>query len=213
MKSTSSQQLLVGVLAALMTVAGAQAATYSWDAGGGGNTTWSEPTNWVGDSVPTFVATDTFDLTLTAGGTSTMSSNATLGIMNIGSSNGAVAWTLNRSGSEVLTLDNGGSASQINTTLSSNAALPANTINVPIEIKGNLNIDNIAREKHLIFNNQISSSATSGTQTITLTGNAGNGHAIYFNGGITDGSSGGKVAVDVNVASSAEFVIFNTSAN
>lgn len=213
MKAIPLQQFLVGVLAALMTATGAQAASSTWDAGGGGNTTWSEPTNWVGDSVPTFVATDTFDLTLTAGGTSTMSFNATLGIMNIGSTDGTVAWTLNRSGSEALTLDNGASASQINTTLSSDAATPANTISVPIAIKGDLNIDNLARGKQLVFNNQVSSSATSGSQTITLTGNGGYGNRIEFSGGITDGTSGGKVAVHVNQPSVGGLMVFNTSIN
>jgi autotransporter-associated beta strand protein len=198
-------KLVVGKMVAVGLLFGAsvaQSATYTWDAGGGATTTWSEPTNWVGDSVPTFAATDTFDLStiaLSANGTSTVSSNQTLGIIKIaGSSNGTFTWTLNRTSTEVLTLDNGASASQINVLTTTVDGGPTNVISVPIAITGNLSIDNQARNKALALSGGISSAATSGIQTITTTGNAGFGGTISFSGGLSDGVSGGKIALVMN---------------
>ena len=193
----------------------AQAASFSWDAGGA-NPLWSTGTNWVGDAVPTFAASDTFALThpIVASGTSTVDFSSTLGIINIiGSANGAATWTLTRSASEVLTLDNGASAAQINTLLTNAGGGPANTIDVAIATTGNLNINNQANAKTLAFTRNISSVATSGTQTITLTGNVGFGSFTDIRGGISDGSAGGKIAVDVNSANATFFFDTTSGSN
>lgn len=211
MNSLSRNHVLVGILSLSLFIAGGHAATYTWDAGGA-NPLWSTGTNWVGDTVPTFAAADTFALTepIVTSGTSTVDFSSTLGIINIiGSANGTATWTLNRFASEVLTLDNGASAAQINTLLTTASNATANTISVPIAITGDLNVNNQARAKTLLFTENISSLASSGTQTITLSGNTTYGSTIKFTGGISNGSSGGKIAVVANAKNST--VIFNTS--
>ena len=172
-----------------------QAAVNTWDAGGVGVTVWSEPTNWVGDSVPTFAAGDTFDLSkinLVASGTSTVDSNQTLGLINIGDSvSNSNTWALNNSGGAVITLDNGVSSSQINQVSTS----AANTISVPLALKGNLAVTNNSATT-LTISGTVSSSATSGTQSISTLGSVGG--VTLISGLVSDGGTGGKVAVVMN---------------
>ena len=161
----------------------AQAAIYTWDAGGGVTTTWSTDTNWNPDGVPTFAAGDTYDLsTLNIGAatTSTMDTvgGNTLGTIKIGDSNNTHSWTLALS--TALTLDGNGSAAAINQVAQSKG----DTINGAggIVAASDLNITNASGN---ILQISTGITATGGTRTITNNG-AGGGR-VNLNNAIGSG--------------------------
>ncbi len=173
------------------------AATDTWTAGGGsGSTGWSNSSNWSGGSVPAFASGDVFDLStlnITSNSTSTVDASATVGVIKIGdATTSSHTWTLAPGSGITLTLDNGGSNAQINQTSTSFG----DTISVPLAVKGSLDIANASASKTLTISGGISSSATSGTQTVTNLGSAAG--AVTISGIIKDGLTGGKVGVTQN---------------
>jgi autotransporter-associated beta strand protein len=174
----------------------ARAADYTWDAGGGASTLWSNALNWNPDGVPVFAAGDRFLLTgvnIGAASTSTVDASATLGVINIGDTDATHSWTLAGANGAVLTLNNSGVAAQINQVATSKG----DTISVPLALAGDLTINNASATlaNALTISGGITSAATSGTQTITV--NSSTAGAVTFTGGIGDGSSGGKIGLTV----------------
>ncbi|MEO7101630.1 MAG: autotransporter-associated beta strand repeat-containing protein [Luteolibacter sp.] len=146
----------------------AQATTFTWDAGGGATNTWSTATNWNPDAVPTFVAGDTFDLSLVniaATSTSTMDTvgGNTLGTIKIGDTNNTNSWILSLT--TALTLNGNGSAATINQISTSKG----DTINGAggIVVASDLNITNASGN---ILNLSTGITATGATRTITNNG-------------------------------------------
>ena len=179
----------------LLAPRGVQAATYTWDAGGGATTTWSTGTNWNPDGAPTFAAGDTFDLStlnIAASTTSTMDTANTLGTIKIGDTDNTHIWTL--SGVGILTLDGNGSAASINQVSTSKG----DTISITtVKLNSDLGLTNSSANA-LTISSGITSN-TSGTKTITNSGTGTGGVAL--NGIIGNGS--GTVAVTQNSATSA----------
>jgi autotransporter-associated beta strand protein len=174
----------------------ARAADYTWNAGGGASTVWSNSLNWNPAGVPAFVAGDRFllnTLDITTNSTSTVDFSATLGVITIGDTNATNSWTLAGSNGAVLTLDNSGVAAQINQVSTSKG----DTISVPLALAGDLTINNASTTlaNALTISGPISSAATSGTQTITV--NSQTAGAVTLSGVISDGTTGGKIGLTV----------------
>lgn len=171
-----------------------RSATQTWDAGGGaGATNWSTGTNWNPDGAPVFSAGDTFNLNninIVAGSTSTMDTSNTLGTIIIGDTNATQSWNL--AGAGTLTLNGNGAAAAIN---QSSASL-GDTISIgTINLTGDLNLNNSSatNARRLTISSNISSSAATGTQTISNVGTTLG--SMTLSGIISDGVTGGQVAL------------------
>ena len=150
------------------------------------NENWNTSGNWT-NGVPN-AASDTANLTLDITGNRVVTINttsATIGILNIGDTNGSNVYDLTNSGGATLTFDNGGSNAQVNQTSTSGGDF----IDENIRLKGSLDITN-ASAHTLSFTGSIQSSATSGTQTISFL----SGNETVF-AGILDSGTGGTIAV------------------
>ena len=163
-----------------------QAASGDWavDADGA----WSNAGNWtpgIADGA-TFTANLTFNLT--AARIVTLDSARSIGVLNIGDTNATHGYTL-ATGSNVLTFDNGSSDAQLNQVSTSNG----DTISGLLALggNGNLTITNAASAKTLTISAAISSALASGTQTLTFN----NDNAVSASGVISNGGSGGTIAV------------------
>jgi fibronectin-binding autotransporter adhesin len=180
--------LLAGLAPLLAASAFAANGTWGVDAAG----TWSTGTNWAGSIIPDGVGS-TANLTydITAARTVTLNAARTVGILNIGDPSASpFAYTLNNSGGAALTLDNNGSAAQINIS----GASANNVISAPLQLTaGGLTITSSATALgQTLSTGTITSVAGNGTQTITLTHNGGNNFVISNN--ISDGNTGGAIA-------------------
>lgn len=178
---------MVALVAAFLAMSGSVfAASGTWTNTAGGN--WSTTTNWNGGTIAdgaTFTG-DFSTLDITSNITVTLDTSRTLGILDIGDTDGSNSYTLTNSGGGVtLTFDNGGSNAQLNETSTSKGDL----IDENIRLKGSLDITN-ASANTLSFTGSIQSSATSGTQTLSLLSGDANILAVISNGGI-----GGTIAV------------------
>jgi fibronectin-binding autotransporter adhesin len=180
---------LVSLAAAFLAMIGSVfAASGTWTNTAGGN--WSTATNWSGGTIAdgaTFTG-DFSTLDITSNITVTIDTTSrTLGILDIGDTNGSNSYTLTNSGGGVtLTFDNGGSNAQLNETSTSKGDL----IDENIRLKGSLDITN-ASANTLSFTGSIQSSAASGTQTLSLLSGNANIIAVISNGG-----TGGTIAVN-----------------
>jgi fibronectin-binding autotransporter adhesin len=173
----------------------AMAATYTWDhaAAVNGTKSWSSNLSWSGDVLPTFVAGDTLDLsTVNITGAASCNMDASVGSITLGTitigdaTTSSSAWTLNRSGTQVLILDNGGSAAAINQTATSFG----DTISVPLSLLSNLAVDNLSANTLTLAGGISAGSA--GLKTITIN-NTGTGPVTISSGVVSDGT--GSVAL------------------
>lgn len=162
------------------------AASGTWTNTAGGN--WSTTTNWSGGTIAdgaTFTG-DFSTLDITGSTTVTIDTTSrTLGVLNIGDTNGSNIYTLTNSSGATLTFDNGGSNAQLNATSTSGGDL----IDENIRLKNSLDITNVSANT-LSFTGSLQSSATSGTQTLSLL--SGNADIIAV---ISNGGTGGTIAV------------------
>jgi len=172
--------------------------TFTWDAGGGGTTTWSTNTNWAGDVVPTFDAGDIFDLStlnILAASVSTMNTANTLGVIRIGDATTSHAWNLGGSG--VLTLDYLAAPAEINQSASSigdTISITSVVLNTDLTI--NNASTNTTNNRVLTISSGISAN-TAGNKVITSGGSTvGN---VTLSGAITNGL--GTVSIVKNNAS------------
>lgn len=174
------------LIAASFGALSAHADTGAWNVDADG--AWSNAGNWtpgIADG-STFTANLTFNLT--AARIVTLDSARSLGTLNIGDTNASHAYTL-ATGTNVLTFDNGSSDAQLNQVSTS----AGDTISGLLAIggNGNLAVANAAAGKTLTISAGISSALASGTQTLAF----GNANAVSVTGVISNGGSGGTIAV------------------
>ncbi len=183
--------LLAGLFPLL--VASALATDGTWGVDAAGN--WSDSTKWSGSNIANgagATANLTFDITaariVTLAGV-----NQTVGILNIGDPSATpAAYTLAASGGAALTLDNSGSAAQIN------LSGTTNNISVPLQLTagGLIFSNNAGGGTAPTISGGISSAALSGTQIMTL---STNGSGVFsFTGAISNGNTGGAVGLLLN---------------
>src|ERR1043166_1061184 len=167
----------------------AHATNGSWNVNSDG--VWSNSANWLSGNIADGAgSTGNFTFNISTGGGRTITidgavASRTLGIMNIGDTDGSSPYTIAASGGGTLTFDNSGSNAQLNETSTSKG----DTISAPILLKSSLDITN-ASANTLTISGTIGSSATSGTQTLSLlSGNA------TISGAISNGGTGGTIAL------------------
>ena len=143
-------------------------------------------TNWLSSNIADGAgATGNFLFNITVTRTITIDTSRTLGIMNIGDTNGSNSYTIAAGAGQTLTLDNGGSNAQVNMVSTS----ANNTISAPVVLNGSLDITN-ASANNLTLSGGITA-GTAGTKTITTSTGT-----VTSSGIIGDGS--GVVAVTQN---------------
>lgn len=157
-----------------------QAANGTWNVDAGGN--WTTATNWLGNTIPGSsigdVASITYDLTanqtVTVDGT-----NKTIGILNIGDTNGTNSFTLSGNTASIF-FDNGASAAEINQISTSKG----DTIGSPLAVKSSSLIIRNASSNALTINSYIQG-GSSGSKVITVDNSLG---AVTLGGGIVNGN-------------------------
>ena len=179
--------LVIVVVAFPLTNGSALAASGTWINTAGGN--WSNAANWSGGTIAdgaTFTG-DFSTLDITSNIIITIDTTSrTLGILNIGDSNGSNSYTITRNGGATLTFDNGGSNAQLNVIATS----AGDSLDQDIRLKDSLDIANPSANT-LTFSGSIQSSATSGIQVLSLL--SGNADIISA---ISNGGTGGTIAVN-----------------
>ncbi|PTX93910.1 hypothetical protein DB345_20265 [Spartobacteria bacterium LR76] len=187
-KSTASMKrilsrsaLPLAAMAALVSSSpSSQAANGTWNVDAGGN--WTTATNWLGNTIPGSsigdVASITYDLTanqtVTVDGT-----NKTIGILNIGDTNGTNSFTLSGNTASIF-FDNGASAAEINQISTSKG----DTIGSPLAVKSSSLIIRNASSNALTINSYIQG-GSSGSKVITVDNSLG---AVTLGGGIVNGN-------------------------
>ncbi len=178
-------------LAVAATVAGTlslRAATYDWAQMGPGTFAWNNANgelNWVTPGFPNAVG-DVANITsdLFENQFIDLNTEITVGILNVGDFLTSNQFTLQPGLSGSLVFNNGAAPAQLNQTATS----VGDVIIAPITTVGDLNISNAAVGS-LIMNGLVASGATSGTQTVTVSGN------VRMAGEIGDGIAGGKIGI------------------
>ena len=192
---------------ALLLAPKATAANGSWNVDASGN--WSNSANWSGGTIADgagFTGNITFNIT--GGKTVTIdTSSRTLGILNVGDTNNTHSYTIDSSGGATFTFDN--TPNSANAQLNQTSGSRGDTISAPILLKSSLDISNSSTNL-LTISGTIASSAASGTQTITNKGTASGG--VTISGVVSDGVTGGIVAITQNSSSSA-LTLAGTAAN
>lgn len=184
----------MAIAALLGHVFSAGAATYNWTPNLTGPFNWDNTggqNNWSIAGFPN-AASDVANLTndLLEFQFIDLNQPVTVGILNVGDVDGSASFTIQAgaSGLGTLNFNNGLQPAELNQVGTSlETAIFAN-----VSTAGALNISNLAAPS-IVLNGAFSSSATSGTQTVTV--NAGN---VRFAGDVSDGTTGGKVALVQN---------------
>lgn len=186
--------LSVAIAAVLGHAFSAGAATYDWTPNLTGPFNWDNAggqTNWsiAGfPNAPSDVANLTNDLIESQ--FIDLNQPITVGILNVGDVDGSASFTIQAgaSGLGTLNFNNGLQPAELNQVATSlETAIFAN-----VSTAGALNISNLAAPS-IVLNGAFSSTATSGTQTVTV--NLGN---VRFAGDVSDGTTGGKIALVQN---------------
>ena len=156
-------------------------ASGSWIGDADGTQNWSTTTNWSGGTVADgagFTA-DFSTLNITGTRNVTVDTARTIGIINIGDTNGTNSYTFTASGGNSLTLDGNGPNAQINQTATSLGT----TVSVPLLLNSSLDITNASFSAWLAAGGI--SANTAGTKTITtstgpvtISGIIGNGAGV-----------------------------------
>jgi autotransporter-associated beta strand protein len=149
---------------------------------------WSGAGNWTPGIADGASFTANLNFNLTAARIITLDSARSIGVVNIGDTNATHAYTL-ATGANVLTFDNGSSDAQLNQVSTSNADTVSGLL--AIGGNGNLSVTNAAAGKTLTISAGITSSLASGTQTLAFN----NANAVSVSGVISNGVSGGTIAV------------------
>ncbi len=155
----------VALTAVLLLPSASQAQTTWTNTASDGN--WSGSTNWspVTTNGPSGAgAIVNLTSNISSNRIVTLDIGRTVGVLNIGDSNGSSIFQLTNSGGAALTLDNNAAAAQINFVASGKAA---NAIFAPMVLTGDLNITNSTSGDQRIQGNIDSLTAT--TKTITFT--------------------------------------------
>ncbi len=171
-------------------------ASGTWN-GSSADNVWATGGNWVSSSIPgvadsgvTISNTDTAIFTLTGASTQPIAIDAGgRNLQNI-TFNGSGTFTIGTTNGPALLLTDGGTI-QI-----AAGGSRVQTINAPLLLEGNYTFNNTQSTSSigLNFGGEITTAATSGTSTLTLTTvNSGTNNVIT--GSIDDGTSGGKLAI------------------
>lgn len=165
------------------------AADGSWNVNANGG--WDIATNWLGSSIADGAgATGNFLFNVTGNRTVTIDgaiASRTLGIMNIGDTNGSNQYLIAATNAGTLTFDNTPNVANAQINMVSTSG--NNQITTPVQLNNSLDVSNASANTLLVSGN-ISSIAASGTQTISaLSGNE------TISGSISNGGTGGTVAV------------------
>ena len=181
-------KFLVGAVAALTLATHSTFATNgSWNADSDGN--WSDATKWLGGNIADGAgATANFTFNITGSRTITLDSARTVGIVNIGDTDGSDIYFFGAASGVSLTLDNGPSNAQINQTSTSSVT----PFNVPLILNGSLDVINSSGQALGLQGNI--SAGTAGTKTITVSGGP-----VEMLGATSDGS--GVIAIVYNASS------------
>ncbi len=171
------------------------AASGNWNVNNSGN--WSTALNWSSNpTVPGTAAGDTIGFTndiSVAARTITIDGNINrfAGILNIGDSNNTHGFTIDRTGTGILTLDNGGSDAQINETGSVNDTISAPITlasNLAASVGGSLTLSGAIGESGGAKN---ITKTGAGTLTLTSLANSFTGNILVSGGKITTGTGPG----------------------
>lgn len=186
----SKRLLALAAAAVLADGAATYAANYNWSPTLAGPFNWDNAggqANWDLAGFPNAIG-DVANVMSDVTEPQTIDLNQTivLGALNIGDSNGSSSFIIQPGvGGGVFNFNNGVSAATIHQV----AGSAENTIFADIGTAGALNVSNAAATS-LVLNGPLYSTAAIGTQAVTLTG--GN---VRFEGEISDGFAGGKIAL------------------
>lgn len=142
----------------------AASGTWSVDADGNWTTT---ATNWAGSIIPGTTSGDVVNLTydFTADRIVTLTTIRTLGILNLGDTNGTHAVTLQGSSLHNFTFDNGANDAQINQ-VSTGKGATISTLNMIVGGNGTLVVSNASTTSTLAISANITGSGGGGTRTV-----------------------------------------------
>ncbi len=174
------------MIAASLGAISTHADTGAWNVDADG--LWSGASNWTPGIADGAGFTANLNFNLTAARIVSLDSARSIGVLNIGDTNNTHAYTL-ATGANVLTFDNGSSDAQLNQVSTSNADTVSGLL--AIGGNGNLTVTNAASAKTLTISAGITSSLASGTQTLTFN----NANSVLVSGVISNGVSGGTIAV------------------
>ncbi len=158
--------------------------SYTWN---GTGTSWGTSTAWTVNGVPGASDTATFDTDATAQTVNLLTNQAING-MTFSESSAAVTLDSGNISGLTLTLGTGGISQTSGGAVTIGGAT---TENFTLNLAGSQTWSNTSGTSMTVDAN-INGTATTGTQTLTTSGNAG----IQLLGNIGDGSSGGKVAIN-----------------
>ncbi len=195
-KKNLTRVFAVAVVLAAMGNYSAQAADGTW-IGNAVTNNWSDPAKWSGGTTADGAgATGNFTFNITNNRTATIDATSrSLGILNIGDSDGIHSYTIAASGGASLIFNNSGSAAQLNA-LSTGLNT---TISAPVLLNDSLNINNATSTGVVTISGTVTGNNT-GTQTIT---NQGSGAGTVVISGIIADGGGGKVAINQNSSTSS----------
>lgn len=177
----SRSALPLAALAALVSSSPtSQAANGTWNVDASGN--WTTASNWLNNTIPGSVAGDIASFTYDITGNQTVTvdgSNKTLGILNIGDTDGTNSFTLSGNSASIY-FDNGSSAAEINQISTSKG----DTIGSPLAVKSSSLLIHNASSNALTINSYLQG-GSSGTKVITVDNSLG---AVTLGGAIVNGN-------------------------
>jgi len=190
------KKTVASILMAIGLCLTAQAASDSWNVDASG--AWTNAANWAGGNIPgitggsTNMDVATFSLTLTAARTNTVDANRNIGGITFGNTS-TNAYTL--SGGSLI-LSSGGVIQTLAGTGAHDDTISSTTA---IKIAGNGGSANFRNDAAtgtgLLIKGAVSGSSTAGNVTILTLDGSSTDPNTYVSGAISDGSSGGKLAV------------------
>jgi len=172
----------------LVAAATVTAASYNWNINQA-TATWNTTGNWDIAGFPNAPG-DIANLTdnITVGNAITLEQPITIGVLNIGDTDGTNSFTLSNGSLGTLNFDNSGTAAQINQTATS----AGDTVNATVTTAGNLVITNNSATNPFTLAGTLASSAIGGLQTVTVNAPNATG-GVLMSTAISDGT--GSIAV------------------
>lgn len=173
------------------------------------NGDWSQGTNWSGGSVPGGAESIVnFTNNITAHRAITIDDTSrTVGVLNVGDSDGSHAFTFGSSGAALLIFDNGSSAAEINLSGGANT-FGESPQTLSFQLNSSLTINNSSSSTQW-FLRQASSQLSAGTSGTKILKNEGTGTGeVRLGANISNGS--GVIAIEQNSATSMLTLTLNT---
>lgn len=193
-----SVRCLVGSLLLLVATRPALGATYTWNRGAAGSLSWSLNTNWTPNGIPSLAGDMAVVGNSGFGGSIQVitldTAGLTVGSMFIGAINSTQTGTQTIASGTANTLTFDNLAADAVIVHNPNGKADGISANVAVAGDGNLVVTNSSSNAFTV-SGTVSSALASGTQTLTLR-TVGSG-ANVFSGAITDGTSGGVLALKI----------------